>query len=222
MTILPLRVSVAKRIDISYAATRDGFGWEWQIDVDDRHASGRAFLALDGSLDLAWLGNPYRWPDGETGVIQNSDTPSILSLEETFGNGRTPSSFVIPVGTSSERISGGRIALRRTPHDWDIEMWLPPPPDELARLVPLTNPSYGETKIRLDLPVSGVVSLEVYDVAGRRVRTLLSDRKLASGPHRIVWDGIDEAGRNTPAGIYWIRLKAGGKRQSLSIVRMGS
>lgn len=220
LTVLPLRVAAAKLTDITYAATHEGFGWEWRIDIDDRSASGSAFLSLDGSLDFAWLGDPDRWPEGETGIIENSDIPAILSAEESFGQESVPSSFVVEVGANGEILSGGRIALRRDPPDWDIEMWLPPPPDERARVVALKNPSRGRTKIRLDLPSPGMASLDIYDAGGRRVRSLLSEENLAAGPHQIVWDGRNETGGATPAGIYWVRLRFGSKQQTVSIVRL--
>jgi gingipain R len=53
------------------------------------------------------------------------------------------------------------------------------------------------------------VSLQVFDPAGRVVRTLASGR---SGPGRcaVVWDGSDGAGMKVPAGAYFLRLTAGG------------
>ena len=52
---------------------------------------------------------------------------------------------------------------------------------------------------------AGEVSLEVFDLLGRRVRRFSAD-PARSGPHELVWDGQDEAGRKVGSGIYVIRL----------------
>lgn len=71
------------------------------------------------------------------------------------------------------------------------------------------NPFNPSTTIRLALPESGSARLEVFDLAGRRVRTLLNGH-LDAGPHAVVWDGRDDRGQAAGAGIYLARLEAGG------------
>jgi flagellar hook assembly protein FlgD len=51
------------------------------------------------------------------------------------------------------------------------------------------------------------VTLEVFDVGGRRVRTLLSGW-LSAGRHRATWDGKDERGSRRTAGLYFYRASA--------------
>jgi flagellar hook assembly protein FlgD len=53
------------------------------------------------------------------------------------------------------------------------------------------------------------VALAVYDVMGRRIRTLL-DEDLPDGVHEIRWDGRDGEGREASSGIYFYRLGIGG------------
>jgi flagellar hook assembly protein FlgD len=56
-----------------------------------------------------------------------------------------------------------------------------------------------------DLPSSGSVSLAVYDVAGRLVRSLVDDWRPA-GRHVANWDGQTRNGTTAPAGVYFARL----------------
>jgi hypothetical protein len=70
------------------------------------------------------------------------------------------------------------------------------------------NPFAEATTLDFETAVPGHVRLDVYDVAGHRVRNLFNGSALA-GAHRIVWDGRDEAGRPLPAGTYLLRLGAG-------------
>ena len=54
------------------------------------------------------------------------------------------------------------------------------------------------------------VSLKVFDVAGRLVRTLVDGRRTA-GAHSERWDGRDESGLNAASGVYFARMKAEGE-----------
>jgi len=69
------------------------------------------------------------------------------------------------------------------------------------------NPYREGEPVLLSLPVAGAVRLEVLDVAGRHVRTLVSD-PLPAGDHRATWDGRDARGRDAAAGVYLLRLEA--------------
>ncbi len=71
------------------------------------------------------------------------------------------------------------------------------------------NPFNPVTTIEFSVPSdAGRVELGIYNVAGRRVRTLASG-ELEAGPHSVMWDGRDENGRSCSSGIYFMRLTAG-------------
>ena len=68
------------------------------------------------------------------------------------------------------------------------------------------NPFNPTTTIRFDLAREGHVELRIYDVAGRRVKTLM-DGSLAAGWNiGIPWSGLDEAGARVPSGVYFYQL----------------
>jgi hypothetical protein len=69
------------------------------------------------------------------------------------------------------------------------------------------NPVSKTTEFSYRLPVSGHVSIRVYDVAGRMVRTLKDEFELA-GYHSMTWDRRDQSGRATASGVYFYRLTA--------------
>ncbi len=50
--------------------------------------------------------------------------------------------------------------------------------------------------------------LEVFNVLGQRIRTLING-ELAAGLHETVWDGLDDRGLQAAGGVYLYRLKAG-------------
>jgi flagellar hook assembly protein FlgD len=59
-----------------------------------------------------------------------------------------------------------------------------------------------------ELTGHNTVRLAVFDVAGRRVKTLVNE-PLGPGPHTVPWNGLDDLGQNVSPGIYMYRLEAG-------------
>jgi hypothetical protein len=72
------------------------------------------------------------------------------------------------------------------------------------------NPFTGRASIRFGIPVGGMVTVEVYDVRGAKVATLLNEHK-SPGYHTVTWGGLDSAGQPLPSGIYLYRVLYGGK-----------
>lgn len=69
------------------------------------------------------------------------------------------------------------------------------------------NPFNPSTTIDFAVPVTGPVRLQVFDLRGRLVRTLVAGT-LGAGSHRITWDGRDAEGRELPSAVYVSRLQA--------------
>ncbi len=70
------------------------------------------------------------------------------------------------------------------------------------------NPFNPSTKIRYFASGECDVSLDVFDAAGRLVRRLESGRA-GKGMHTVEWNGLDERGNRSSAGVYFYRLRAG-------------
>ncbi len=81
------------------------------------------------------------------------------------------------------------------------------------------NPFNPATTIAFDLPLSSRVTLEVFDITGRLVRTLV-DGQMPAGRHRVIWDGRGEAGQPVASGVYLYRLQAGDFVQTRKMVLM--
>ena len=81
---------------------------------------------------------------------------------------------------------------------------------ELAPVVP--TPTRGAASIEFELTRPGNAQVTIYDVAGRKVRTLAAGPHEA-GRHSLIWRGEDDHGASRGAGIYLLRLETGeGKR----------
>jgi len=67
------------------------------------------------------------------------------------------------------------------------------------------NPFNATTSIQFSLSKTDAVKLTIYDLGGRKIKTLC-DGTLSSGPHSIIWDGTNEAGEVVSSGVYFYRL----------------
>jgi len=183
------------------------------VFLDDLPISDVYDLALSGThlylgtsaglvvLDVSQPASPVLIGNisGYSSVVETSDSLVYCLLSE-FSN---MSFFILPV---------------------QCEATAAVPPDE--GLVPryvgpaYPNPSRREgSVIPFTLPKAGTVSLRVFDLAGRQVRTLVNE-KMDEGPHSATWDGRNEGGSQVPAGIYLVQLRGPGFRASQKVVRL--
>ena len=156
-----------------------------------------------GVVDAVFLGVPPQAISGE-GVIANvtfetlaAGDPKIriVSIEARDASNQA---VTIPVGAA-------------------------PPPRVIPAFTSLSfaapNPFQGSTAIAFGLAQTGPVDLTIYSVTGRKVRSLLSGTQ-AAGEYRLTWDGRDDHGRGVAAGVYYIRLVAGGRHYSRPVVNL--
>ena len=83
---------------------------------------------------------------------------------------------------------------------------VPAVPGRDALMQNYPNPFHSVTTITLELMRADAVSLEVFDLLGRKVTTLL-DRRLEAGRHDVVWAGTYGDGRPAAPGVYLYRVK---------------
>jgi hypothetical protein len=83
---------------------------------------------------------------------------------------------------------------------------------------PAPNPSRITTRVDFEVPARGRVVVEVFNVAGARVRTLL-DEVRDPGPGSVTWDGCDMRGALAPTGMYFVRLSAAGRSAARKVLR---
>lgn len=70
------------------------------------------------------------------------------------------------------------------------------------------NPFNPSTRIPFELKGRGQVFIQIYDVAGRLVRTLVNESK-SPGKYEETWDGRSDTGETVSTGVYFIKMKAG-------------
>jgi hypothetical protein len=70
------------------------------------------------------------------------------------------------------------------------------------------NPFNPTTRIAFSLPRSLNVRLEVFNLLGQKVKTLI-DQHFSAGQHSVEWDGTDDSGDEVASGVYFYRIRAG-------------
>ncbi len=145
-----------------------------------------------------------------------SGSGEAIGLFETEANGHVPID-TLSYGPQAANRSAGRtedggdtwvVFSTPTPGGPNDPSGSVPERIRLAQSFP--NPAKQIVTIPFGLSRRAHVRLDIYDVAGRRVRRLV-DRALEEGNHNAPWNGRDERGRRMAAGVYFYRLNAEGR-----------
>jgi len=172
-------------------------------------ASFQATVAQRG-IELLWVVasaeglegfNVYRSTESEASFVRLNDDGLLPAIETSYLDGdvkpgRTYGYRIGAVDSDGEFLSA--VQSVSTPHR-DVELYQNRP-----------NPFNPSTRIDFYLPSKAQVTLSVYDVRGKLVRTLV-DRPTQFGHHSIVWNGTDNGGNPVSSGVYFYRLQTGKK-----------
>jgi hypothetical protein len=92
-----------------------------------------------------------------------------------------------------------------------------PVPQSYALHQNIPNPFNPSTVIPFDVPEGGgEVTLDIFDVGGRRVTTLIN-RFVEDGRQSVTWYGMDQRGRRVASGVYFMRLTAPGYEKTIKL-----
>ncbi len=105
----------------------------------------------------------------------------------------------------------------------DLSYFVPNNSDEVVPLTFTTynypNPFNPETTISYDLPKTGPVKVDIYNLKGQLVKTLLNEEQLA-GKQKVLWTGRDKQGNKVASGVYLYKIKTTSKAISGKMVLM--
>jgi hypothetical protein len=82
-------------------------------------------------------------------------------------------------------------------------------PKEFSLSQNYPNPFNPTTSIQFGLPVRSSVTMEIYNILGVKVRTLIRGEVMNAGFHQMEWNGKDDAGAAVTSGVYMYRINAG-------------
>lgn len=80
------------------------------------------------------------------------------------------------------------------------------------------NPLREQTTIIFRLPEEALVNLEIYNLLGQQITTLIDQKSHQTGAYTIQWDGTDNVGKRVPSGIYFYKFEAGLYRETRKMV----
>jgi len=179
---------------VDYSATENDLSWDACPDEDFRYF--RVYRGLTPDFEpsqetLLHATTGTSWTDE---VEEGWQYRYCLTAVDLAGNESTPAGAEQTTGID-DAISLARFALYQN----------------------APNPVRTATTIRFDVPVGGgEVTLEVYDLAGRLVRTLV-EGALPEGRRTVAWDLRDEHGLRVASGVYYCRMRAPGFERSLKM-----
>lgn len=155
--------------------------------------SGRYRRSLPGpehqlTLDLAVGGGPFQRFD--SGLVPRKGGDDTLDIDISIhGEFCFDSVFRVRATLRTTGVADGPAAL--SPRVWP-------------------NPFQSTADVAFAIPAPGLLDVRVYDAAGRQVATLAAGWRPA-GPVFLRWDGRGADGRRAPAGVYVVRVAAGGR-----------
>jgi len=167
-------------------------GYSWDSTTLDDYATIKYYP----NGDIAWItryNGPANSGDGATALMVD-DSSNIYVTGSTFG-----------IGTGPDYTT---IKYIQTPGEVKDETGNREKPSEFILSQNYPNPFNLNTKIEFTLPHPGFASLNIYDLLGRKVRTLVSEN-LSPGYKSVLWDGKDNSGKQVASGIYFYRLQVG-------------
>ena len=144
------------------------------------------------------VGNMYKVPYHhiehymhEAGVELISGTWTIVATDGKFDTYATNGPFTLTIDGSKLNIEDGDII-----------------PESFALHANYPNPFNPTTTISYDLPKRSQVTLGIYDLLGKQIKTLVNQSQDA-GNKIAVWDGTNNLGRQVSAGVYLYQIQAG-------------
>lgn len=167
---------------ITYCDIQDGCEGEGNIDVDPLFRDPENG---DFHLMTTYCGDPYDSPCIDAGH------PNIIDslLDCDWGLGELRSDMGAYGGGDSVEV--------------DIDDQSPHIPNRFALAQNCPNPFNAFTTIKYNLPKETDVTIDIYDIIGRKVETLV-DKQQPAGYHHVVWDANDKS-----SGMYFYRIKTG-------------
>ena len=197
-------------INVSLADFVELKGYGFSVDYDAELLEFVKVVTDNSLLGESELAQP-------TVVSQTDGQVAIAAYGETVSEGDLGVSLVFRTKTEIENtyvevmeseVRDGSYAVDPVALPAPVQIQTRPEQYALGNNYP--NPFNPATTIKYALPEAGFVKLEVYNVVGQMVRTLVADQQ-NPGRYVVQWDASDDSGRSLSSGIYFYRLQAGGE-----------
>ncbi len=200
----------------------EGANPSFRAIYNNQNATGNPSWGIyDGFTDVE------KWESLLGGVSITKAGPEDVSYVIGSGPHTIPANGKVTLGFAL--LAGTNLQDLQTNADAAVQFWnelfvmaveagpSPSLPREFALEQNYPNPFNPETLVKFQLPKAAHVRLEVFDLTGRKIRTL-GLQKFAAGVHATKWDGKNDAGEPAPSGVYLYRLQAESFVQSRKMI----
>ncbi len=167
--------------------SKDGAFWDFKVST---HNPGKAFSLAINRISAV--------PDNFNIWMLDRDREIPLDVDNGIVEITTPEN-----GISSLRIIIGTEDYAKI-HSENISLI----PNEYALYQNYPNPFNPSTTISYQLKEKGAVTLEVFDILGRRINSLVNNTVQSPGTHSLSWDGMNSHGEKVASGIYIYQLRS--------------
>ena len=145
------------------------------------------------------------FPDSVDITLNPAESESVgVKIDPLFNNGSTTADYLVESLGDPSQTALTTVTLYAGTGAVGVGSFEGELPFTLSQNYP--NPVRTNTSIDFALPFRADVALGIYDVAGKKIRTL-SRGSLPAGPHTITWDRRDRTGAVLPSGVYYLRLE---------------
>jgi len=186
------------------------------IDISDPAAPALAARVPASVVNVAFdnAGTLYAFGGHELYIydVSNPTQPNLIGSTDSLGAQWGVPAVVDPYVYLMTSPDGYASRLDIVPVQCPVATSVP----QIAPAVAVTlhaarpNPFRGRTSIHYELTRPEVVRLRVYDLQGRIVRRLEDGVRKDAGAHRVVWDGLNEVGRQVGSGVYFVGIDFAG------------
>ncbi len=184
--VLPISLSNSANVYSAYV----------ELNIDNNYAN---IENVAGSLPQGWVMS-HNYSNGVLKIAMAGTTPlSDGNIAEISLNLKDKETHFTVTGTAELNANYstelGNLTVKQIPNQFELSQNYP-------------NPFNPTTTIKYQLAQNSKVTLEIYDMLGQRIKTLVNDVQDA-GYYSVSWDGSNNFGQQVSSGIYIYRLQAG-------------
>ena len=158
-------------------------------------------------------------PDPKTATIGDIDNDGVLEMDVTFTRpqiqsllGNVPNGTVITLQWSARTT----VATGAIPIVASAQVKIKSGGGHAVSSFASPNPFNPETAVNYTLKNGGQVTVRIYSLEGRLVKTLVNEYASA-GSHEVRWNGTDNSGHSVPSGMYFVKTESGADK---SVVKL--
>jgi len=178
---------------------------------------------LEAAAGTLAVFSPYgiQTDEFDSGVLKSSTASARCSLQRFVYPSSKAASWVFDAPEFAPGLRGtpGRVNQLSTGEISEPDV---PIVRDTGILYVAPNPFNPATRIGFAIADPGFVAVSVFDVMGRKVRTLMNDERPGNEVVEVIWNGTDDRGARVPSGVYFVHMRAPGyvgKAVKISLVK---